>query len=521
MPPDGAPASPDVRHAAASSRPRFRHRSIRKAAPSEKSTELRSDVLIVLLASIPLLASTFLLMLEAVTEYPMIILACTCVVANGLAIWRCHSQLGRSSELGALVFHMGVFSWMYLPGLLTALSDKQWHLQAALIWISNRDGLMSYEAINLFYLVFTIVYQIKLRPGLVNRVAAMLGKGTWFPTQGLLIALLVLSTAAVSFYVLSSGGLRQAVDLVLASRTQEKPWSMSGNYGTSLSPMHVVAQAAMVVVSILSWHLLLTVRIDLARRLLLAGMFLGSTGWVSAEGGTRSVLILATLPPMLVFYRFLIHRKGPSRYLRYALIAAIVPVLATSMSYQRRFRYGEREGERFSVEDVDHLTSTAYAIAISEREGRYIKDSVLLNILAGPIPRVLWPKSKPELESIVVYTKHVWGIDIKFEGGNATPGIVGQYFLSWRWFGVLEVAVALALLIRLGDCAFASAPGWFLSIGHATLVTYVLVSFRAIGFSFFNVILLLLPLIWILRMVGKAILSARQGGHRPLAPATR
>jgi hypothetical protein len=80
----------------------------------------------------------------------------------------------------------------------------------------------------------------------------------------------------------------------------------------------------------------------------------------------------------------------------------------------------------------------------------------------------------------------MWGIDIDKRGGNTLPSIVGQYFLGWGWFGVLEIGFWLGLIFRVGDNAFARMPrGSPGRLAWAVFATWVFVAFRTIGFFFF------------------------------------
>jgi hypothetical protein len=135
------------------------------------------------------------------------------------------------------------------------------------------------------------------------------------------------------------------------------------------------------------------------------------------------------------------------------------------------------------VEDNDFFTFTAYALAVQDRENRYTEDSAIANLAVGPIPRSLWP-DKPYLQSVVVFSRYVWGRNVTFTGGNTLPSIVGQQFMSGGPLAVSAMGLSLGLLLAIGDSIFrrATVPA---QVSYAIFLIFVFVSFRTMSFGFF------------------------------------
>jgi hypothetical protein len=479
----------------------------RPIAPPQPAAELRRalehDVIGVLVAAIPITFS-FLFWLQGATgRTSMLTLAVISATCGALGLWRCHAGLGRWTEIGALVFQIGMMFWFYIPCLATAFTERQWVGEAARIRITNREALTAFVLVNLFYFVFSLSYALWPTRRLVRPARLLLGAGAQIPERTLVVVLAVWFAVALGFYFVAGGGIREALSYALGSRTVAKPWGTRGNYGTALTPLHIVALSSMIIVSCYSLHLLLTTKLPAAHRATLILLAIFSTGWVSIDSGTRSIFIQATIPPLLLWYRRLTERQGPAKYLQYACLLVLVVSVAVGASLQREYRYpGQiRTADAARIDDNDFFRFTTLAVAVHEREGRLVKESVLLTIAAGPVPRVLWP-SKPELRSLVVFSDYVWGVDITEVGGNTLPSIVGQYFITWGWLGVIEIALALALIMRLGDNCLSYGRGWFVTLSFGVIVVYLFVAFRSIGFSFFSPVLLILVSVWVIRAAG-------------------
>jgi oligosaccharide repeat unit polymerase len=460
------------------------------AAPTPN--ELQPDVVNILLSLLALVGALLAVLTDATGPNQVRVLAVLSVSCAGFALWRCHRGLGRRFELGAFVFVLGLLFWFYVPALTTAWTEEQWHQEAALIYITNENGLWAFCAVNAFFFVFSLAYQFRLPRRWVQRISVTFRDGASVPPNLMFVLLILGFLICFAFYVVQSGGIGTAIGLALFSRSAVKPWSAQGNYGTGLTPFHYFMASGMTLVAALSVWAVLLHPVSRLKKAILLFVALGCVAWTAVDSGTRSSLLMALMPPLLLFYRDTLIRKGLVKHARFTLLGVTLLAIVVATSAQREYRASGtiEDPPSVTVEDNDFFTYTAYAMAIAEHE-EPVRESVLYNILAGPVPRALWP-SKPEIQTVLVFSWYVWGQDVTESGGNTLPSIVGQYFLAWRWLGVVEIALVLGLLFRFGDRFYAQsrarkeADSDMSNLAHmmyGLFIVYVFLSFRTMSFA--------------------------------------
>jgi hypothetical protein len=113
------------------------------------------------------------------------------------------------------------------------------------------------------------------------------------------------------------------------------------------------------------------------------------------------------------------------------------------------------------------------------------------------------------MESMFVFTEYVWGHDTRKQGGNTIPSVVGQYYMNWGWWGVLEIGLVLGLLVRLLDIGFSlSGPRDLARFGILGVMAYFFIGFRMLTFSFFP------PMVMTV-VIGAVVARARWFQPRP------
>ena len=448
---------------------------------------LRPDGVSIVLAATPTLVVAAMAATDAHDAESLLLMAMCSLVFNVLMLWRVHSLLGTYTEIGSLVFHLGMLFWFFLPACMTSLTDYQWRQQAAMVITDNRDAVVTFLAVNVFALCFVVGYQVRFGAKIVRGVTHLFGSRPFRPRRTVVVVALGFAVS-LGFYVLVSGGIGEALEYIEASRSMTKPWSPKGNYGTAISPFHNLASSALVVFIAVSMHLVLNVGVRPVSRLVLIAVALVGGVFIALESGTRAMVVLATFPPLLLFYRGRLRERGFGRYTRVVFVGGALIVAIIVTNFQREYRHSGHAQEditNLEVADSDFFTQAVFAVAVEDAAGFHTHDSVLLDIVTGPVPRFLWP-GKPEMGATPLYSLYVWGVDITEEGGNALPSIVGQYFLSWGWFGVFEIGLVLGWLLRLGDQMVRRAPLDAVGhLGYAMFTVYVFVGFRAIAFSHF------------------------------------
>jgi oligosaccharide repeat unit polymerase len=148
---------------------------------------------------------------------------------------------------------------------------------------------------------------------------------------------------------------------------------------------------------------------------------------------------------------------------------------------------------------IDYFKETLLALRLVPTYHDYFKESVLVQFLVSPIPRFIWPE-KPASILVWFYTLWRWNIDIYQEGqgGNVFPGVVGQFYMSWGFFGPVIVGGLFGWMAvhidRFIDRAIKHEDVYRAAIG-AMLVIWVVVSFRVLSPGFFYPILVAVAIV--------------------------
>lgn len=145
----------------------------------------------------------------------------------------------------------------------------------------------------------------------------------------------------------------------------------------------------------------------------------------------------------------------------FVAILVLVTILQFQMLFRASFTRSETKELLFKNVltlggTIDYFTETSFALSLVPATHDYFRESVLLQFLVSPVPRFIWP-SKPVSQVVWYYTLQRWGIDIREEGGNVFPGIVGQYYMSWGWLGPVILGIILGLITVFLDAFSISA----------------------------------------------------------------
>src|SRR5690606_63347 len=188
------------------------------------TSDLRRDPLAVVVAAAMLVTSLGFAAVDAIDRESVELLAVVSLLGAVILVIRCLAVFGRATDLGLLVLLVGSVFWFYAPALSVAFSYEQWYQQAAHLIIDNRHALKAFVAVNLFVFMVTVGYCFGGSWALSRRLVAIVGRDEW-PAQRRLIALMFTGAfGALLFYVGFSGGVGDAVEYILGSRTVKKPW---------------------------------------------------------------------------------------------------------------------------------------------------------------------------------------------------------------------------------------------------------------------------------------------------------
>ena len=465
-----------------------------EAAPRPSSTG--GDPVAAALGTIPLASAVVLGAVFESRPTGLLLSAVALTAATAISALRSYARRQEGLNVGRLIFDVAMLFWFALPALSVAVSGDQWNGRAIRhLAIDNSHARSAFLAIGLFYAVFSVAYALPL-PRPLRRVAHRLsGRGHDLSTRQWVRLLSWAAALSFAFYVFEAGSPAGAVRIALQSRTAETPWASEGNLGTGLTPFHYAATSALVVAAAAAACLAVQRRVRGTARGAMLALFLLSTLWLALESGTRSTLIQAAAPPV-VFLLVTAHRRLPTTtLLRYGAITVLVLGLVLGASALSIYRGGAELTRAPSLvgSDNDFFTVTAFSIAIHEAEDRYVPNRTVLQIASGPIPRVLW-KGKPQPVAAALYTQWDRGVDYAEQGGNSLPSLVGQYYLTRGWWGVLLVGFSLGVILHLSDWVFRTNPSLLGRLLAITVALYVFVSFRGMGFGFFTPVYIILGL---------------------------
>lgn len=393
---------------------------------------------------------------------------------------------------GLLVAHLAALFWFHLPAASCAW-ESRWHHVATLSSVGPHHFGKAFVAINLFGFLLTLAYALSRGQPIIRLVSRLPRWRVSLADPAWIHAALLAFGVAFSFYVALAGGLSSVISIASSGRSGATPWGADGNFGTQFTPGHVIAQSMIVACTVVSLHVLFFGNVSRARRMLLTLLTVTAVSWIAMSTGTRSTLVLMVAPAVVEWVRRATRSRG-----RVAMTVSAIVVVGVLLSAAiREYRQAGSSqdvawnlNEAISALDNDFYTLTAHALAIGDDHGVRTHDSVALEILAGPIPRAIWP-GKPRGRAVVEFSWWIWGVDIDRKGGNTLPSIVGQYYLSWGWLGVLEIATALGVLLAAADRVMRQTQNSVFSIIWSALVVWVAVSYRSIGFGYLTSVIML------------------------------
>lgn len=160
--------------------------------------------------------------------------------------------------------------------------------------------------------------------------------------------------------------------------------------------------------------------------------------------------------------------------------SVLVLLLASSLIYGFRLQLDNRMEDLSLLAGVGHFSALLDAIVITDNEG-LSRQFVELFFVTDSIPRFMWP-GKPFHEYWLRYNELV-------VQGNITPSIVGQYYLNWGFFGVINAGVVFGLICRFADELYRISrrkSDKSLLIVFSFLLVFIFLSFRMMSMNYGN-----------------------------------
>lgn len=409
--------------------------------------------------------------------------------------------------------------WFALPLLgRAAASPTSWSGSAARLDYSASDSLTAIISITITWALAHIVIICAARRlhGHGPSVPATAAASFAGPVPLSLLA--ILTVVSFGLYIAMSGGPSAAIGHAISARAGVKPWSSSGNYGTTLTPVHLAAQAGLVVAAnisllgVLNPNFVGSSKLNRAvvRSWCMAG-FIVTFLWLVVETGTRTVLLQAVVPAVIVLMigRSHIRMLSGARLIGVsALGLALIGLAAAQRSYRRTLSL---ENFAFRIDDSDFFEHTAFAASL-RASGKAHFEFPMMDLVIGFVPRAVWP-SKPEQLNIVDYSNAYWGVDVTEIGGNVLPSIVGQHLLAMGAVGLVVAAGSVAAGAILAGRWLRKSTDIDRLMG-ASIAVFVFISMRAIGSRFMFPIYLLAAISFLFSRTGAKRRPGIHGGRR-------
>jgi cytochrome b subunit of formate dehydrogenase len=293
---------------------------------------------------------------------------------------------------------------------------------------------------------------------------------------------------------------------ILASRATIKPWTQ---VALTSKPLYVVGRAALVTVGeIALFNAIGFGNRPGRRRWAWWGLFAVAFLITYFDSGTRSWTAVVVAPPALVALRRAIASGRGRRWLLIGPALLMLVIWVTQVQLAFRLEGANREALQESplgLWDNDFFTETAIATSVVPERYDYLQESVVWLFAVNPIPRAWW-EGKPYPRVFQIYGIGRRGYDEYSElGTSSMPSLLGQYHMSWGWFGVVEISMFYGLAFALLDRMWRrGGSGYAGDLWASTVALWLLLGFRALLPGFHYPILLL----------GLALLSRRAGRAR-------
>jgi oligosaccharide repeat unit polymerase len=345
---------------------------------------------------------------------------------------------------------------------------------------------------------------------------------------------LIFGLALISFavgmapYILFGDSLTEIVGAIIQSRAIEKPWAQATNLGDSVSPFTYLASSAFIASAFLLWFVAWDKRLSRRIRLTAFGVALLGTVIIFFDQGTRSAVALVIVP-ILIMIMLDLWRRSRIRAIVVGTCMVLGVVLLLQFQVLYRTTYTRTSapdllGENLSTlgGTTDYFRETLFAVHLVPTYHDYFRESAILQFVISPFPRFLWP-DKPISELVRFYTLSRWGVDILQESGNTFPGLVGQYYMSWGWFGPIIIGLLFGWLTAQIDKTLVSEQvknDLYLFGLELMLIVWLFLSFRILSPGFFYPILVAGLVVYVGRRANRKSVISNQA-TLPIADSHR
>lgn len=441
------------------------------------------------LAGLPLLAALASLMLPTSHKSLLRILVAILFVSSFTLLLKEARSSIESRRLGKLAILLGFVGWYAWPAMFRLWSTSSWFDEDLPVYIYDDTVVLTVLYLALFLFTWLMISQL-----LGNKRLADAEPQPAPQTNSSVLVVMALLACAIGFipYLVSGLSISEIIAAVGASRSMDKPWAYAEHLGNDTSPFLYLASSMRTAGAGLLLIAMQDRRVGSGLRFVTALVALVVTVLTYFDQGTRSVFAILVLPAVLLLFI-----KAWSQSKRRAGIVLLVSALVFffALQYQLLFRSDKTRDEMSDLffegwttlsGTTDYFMETALAVELVPTYHDFFRESALLQFVTSPIPRFVWA-AKPIPQVSWYYTLMRWGVDIYTERGNVFPGIVGQYYMSWGWFGSVLLGIILAAASKKCDDFLSRASPlsdpYHFAVG-AMLAVWLLITYRYLSPGF-------------------------------------
>lgn len=235
--------------------------------------------------------------------------------------------------------------------------------------------------------------------------------------------------------------------------------------------------------------------------------------------GTRSSLVTAVIPVLAVLY----FRARPRTQRKMLIAALLVLPLVYQLMAAIVISRGEGEFSWESHKKAEYVGNEMF------RELLFIQRKVPQQLdyqygyvyyvqIVNPIPRFLWP-DKPTLDTGLLMADMYGEVDATGEATlTVSPGLIGEMYLNFGWFGVVGLSAFGGWLVRGWDQIVELNPdSMVVRVYHAAGLAVLFIMGRSFTMNMFYGLLSFALLAWVFQRLAPAALP----GTAPSVPPGR
>lgn len=433
-------------------------------------TEGIIPLVLLVLVDVPILITLFLSAQFSAGETLLNIVLCCAIASLVATIAVCLLMLWKRDHYAFVIFQAAFAYWYIIPMIADVwrgqvILDSDWT-----IFSNPEDIAVSAAAVFVSKVLLTVAYAAFQRKRSSDTAPAVI------PSVGL-VAVEALIGIVPLFLV--SNPLMQ----LMAGRGGE----------LFVSSNHFSGQTAFLLLFYFLFAALLAAGycIVASGRWLYAAIFVCGAVTLTVLSGTRTAMLMYLMPAVTLYAITKWNRRA-------ALVSLMIVVglyFATNAVVRYRVGGNPEAFEDRNLIDNDFFAELMFNRAIIPAEHSFTYESPVFFTVAGLIPRAIWPNRPEAINGDFVMRRRLNVLSAEMQG-NILPGILGQYWQTSGWLGIVTIGVWLGLWARLIELRLVGYP---LHVKYCMLLFAwaVFISFRGLATQSFLPVLICCGTMWL------------------------